>query len=441
MIETFDQFLTTFSRTERLPPRELSLYHQQLLARLVRHAYDRVPFYRDRLRHLITSDGEVDLRQWNSVPFLSREDVIAHGRDMRVAGLPAEYGEIVELRTSGSTGGVPLQIAVNGLVAFVSNALLTRTARRFDIDTSHPLAMIIYFGNEPVPPYPEGGLKKGWSQADSAAPCYQLHLTTPIDQQLEWLARTKPSYLLTAPSNALGIGYSVTPEQGRALGIEVVIMVGETVPDGARETIAERLGARAVAIYGCQEIGHIASECEVAPRYHVAVENALVEIVNDEGRDVAPGGRGRIILTGLYNYAMPFIRYEIGDVAVAGTQACACGRTLPVIERIVGRTRNAFVFRDGTRLWPRSFTVRPMHAFVPFRRYQLVQLDHETIEFRYESDGSGREPDLQALNAYARQVIHPSVSVRLVAVERLPAGPSGKLEEFISNVSTANASR
>lgn len=436
MAGTFHQFLNTIERTERLPPRDLSLYHQDLLVRLIRHAYDKLPFYRDRLGRLFTPNGEVDLRQWNSVPFLTRGDVIAHGRDMRVAGLPAEYGEIVELRTSGSTGGVHVQFAVNSLVAFVSNALLTRMARRFNIDTSRPLAMIIYFGNESVPPYPEGGLKKGWSRANPATPCYQLHLTTPIGQQLEWLARTKPSYLLTAPSNALGIAYSVAPEQGRALGIEVVIMVGETVPDGARETIAERLGARAVAIYGCQEIGHIASECE-AGRYHVAPENVLVEIVDDNGRDVAFGQRGRVIVTGLYNYAMPFIRYEIGDVAVAGTQACSCGRTLPVIERIVGRTRNAFVFRDGTRMWPRSFTVRPMHAFVPFRRYQLIQLDYETIEFRYEPDGSGREPDVHALNAYARQAIHPSVSVRLLAVEKLSVGPGGKLEEFISNVTAA----
>jgi phenylacetate-CoA ligase len=106
---------------------------------------------------------------------------------------------------------------------------------------------------------------------------------------------------------------------------------------------------------------------------------------------------------------MPFIRYEVGDIAVAGTGSCACGRTLPIIKRIEGRTRNVFVFRDGTRFWPRNSTVRPMHAFVPFRRYQWVQLDQENIEFRYTADGSGRPPDVAALNAYARQSIHPSL--------------------------------
>ena len=78
---------------------------------------------------------------------------------------------------------------------------------------------------------------------------------------------------------------------------------------------------------------------------------------------------GRVIVTRLYNYAMPFIRYELGDFAVAGTGPCACGRTLPVIARIKGRARNAFVFRDGSRMWPRSLMIQSMHAFVAFSRF------------------------------------------------------------------------
>lgn len=435
----FNQFLQALERTERSPPRELARYHQELLARLVRHAHDSLPFYRARLGQLFTPEGDVDLRRWNGVPILTRNDVLEHGQEMRVADLPAEYGDIDETQTSGSTG-IPLKIATNGMVFLVANALFTRAVRRFGVDTSRPLAFIGRLRDEAVEPYPEGTTTRGgWSRADPSALLHKLRLTTPADQQVEWLARRGAPYLATTPSGALGIAYSVTPEQGRALGIEVVILTGETVPDGARELIAERLGARVAAIYACREIGHIASQCEVAVHYHVAAENTLVEIVDENGRDVAPGQRGRVIVTGLYNYVMPFIRYDIGDVAVAGTGPCPCGRTLPVIHRIVGRTRNAFVFRDGTRVWPRAFTIRPMQAFVPFRRYQLVQLDYETIEFRYEPDGSGREPDLNAANAYARETIHPSVNLRLVEVDDLPIGPSGKLEEFISNLPVPNS--
>jgi len=216
-----------------------------------------------------------------------------------------------------------------------------------------------------------------------------------------------------------------------------VLLNGENVPDGAREFIAERLGARAAAFYSCQEIGHIASECEAAAHYHVAAENALVEIVDDRGRDVRPGERGRVIVTGLYNYVMPFIRYELGDIAVAGQGRCPCGRTLPVIARVEGRSRNAFVFRDGSRMWPRTSMVRAMQPFVPFTRFQMVQLDFERIEFRYLPDGSGRAPDVVGLNEHARTVFHPSVELAPVEVDALIPGPSGKFEEFISRVSAA----
>ena len=440
MDELFDRYMRVLEQTERLPLPELAHYQEQLLTALVRHACENTSFYPDRLACLFDSNGEIDLANWNAVPILTRDDVIAHSRDMRASQLPPVYGGIGEIRTSGSTGQ-PLEIAINGLVLVSSNALLTRMARWFGLDPSRPLAMIRRAENDPVPPYPDGATRKGWSFADPQAPLYILELKTPVDRQIEWLSRKKAPYLLTPASGALGIAHAVTPESGRALGIEMVISIGETIPDGTREFIAERLGARFAAMYACQEVGAIACECEIAPHYHVAAENALVEIVDDQGRDVRPGERGRVVVTGLYNFAMPFIRYAIGDVAVAGALQCPCGRSLPVIERILGRTRNAFVFRDGSQIWPRGSTVRPMHEFVPFRRYQLVQLDYETIELRYEPDGSDRKPDLAGLNDYARRVFHPSVELSVVEVKQLLPGPGGKLEEFVSNIAHSTVPR
>jgi phenylacetate-CoA ligase len=167
----------------------------------------------------------------------------------------------------------------------------------------------------------------------------------------------------------------------------------------------------------------------------------LVEILDEHGRDVRPGERGRVVLTGLYNYAMPFIRYAIGDVAVAGHGPCPCGRTLPVIAQVEGRTRNAFVFRDGTRVWPRARMVRQMKAFVPFVQYQLVQLDHERIELRYVPDGSGSAPNLDGLAAFARNMLHASVTISITPMDALPRGANGKFEDILSLVPQAAQAR
>ncbi len=141
MPEPFDRYIRGLAQTERMAPGDLASYQEQLLIRLVRHARDRVPFYRRRLDALFNANGEVDLSHWNEVPILSRDEAVASGRDMRVAQLPAQYGAIGTFKTSGSTD-VPLEFASNGLVFLTANALFTRMTRWFGLDVSRPLAAI-----------------------------------------------------------------------------------------------------------------------------------------------------------------------------------------------------------------------------------------------------------------------------------------------------------
>ncbi len=264
---------------------------------------------------------------------------------------------------------------------------------------------------------------------------FELDIDTPIAQQLEWLERVRAPCLLTHPASAVALAEAVSAERGRAIGLEVIFGYGELVPDGAHEIVAERFGARFAAHYACTEVGVLALECPETRHYHIAVENAVVEVVDEAGRPVPPGERGRVVVSGLYNYAMPFIRYELGDYAVADAEACPCGRTLPVITRVDGTIRRAFVFEDGTRFWLRGAIVRGMAEFVPFRRYQIVQIDHRRIELRYVPDGSGRIPDVDGLAAFARQRIHPSVEMKLAPMDNLPNDPSGKFHDIFSLVS------
>jgi phenylacetate-CoA ligase len=255
-----------------------------------------------------------------------------------------------------------------------------------------------------------------------------------VEQQLEWLLRRKCPYLMTLPSNAMALAYAATPAQARDLGIEIIFSISETVVSGARELIAERLRARLVGIYSCEEVGYIATECPAAPHYHTVTENALVEIVADDGSPTAGGQPGRVLVTGLCNHATPFIRYDIGDVAIPALGPCSCGRSLPVIAQVVGRTRNAFVFKDGKRVWLRIWDEQAMKACVPCREMQMVQVEHQRLELRYVPDGSGRPADRAGLDAYVRSRIHPNAEVILTPVEAIPRGPGGKFDPFISMV-------
>jgi len=252
MTEAFGRYLAALARTEWLPPAQLLHYQQQLLERLVRHAHEQVPFYRERLGCLFARDGTIDFSRWHDVPIIERAEVIARGAEMRTPDLPDLYGAIMEMRSSGTTG-IPLRHTANELVAVAGNAATTRMARWFGLDTARPLAKIRMFLDGESPRYPDGIVHDGWSAANPEAVSYGLELRTPVAQQLEWLARRKAPYLLTAPSNALALAYAATPEQARDLAIEFIFGIGETVSDQARETVAKRLGARLAGIYSCQE--------------------------------------------------------------------------------------------------------------------------------------------------------------------------------------------
>jgi phenylacetate-CoA ligase len=428
--DAFTRYLKALGQTEWLPPFQLLQYQRRLIEQIARHARENVVFYRDRLACLFGADGSFDFSRWHDVPILERAEAVARGDEMRAPDLPENYGAIREMRTNGTTGS-PLRHAANELVIMAGNAATTRMARWFSVDTARPMAKIL-FGESPADP--DGVAYNGWSGANPETVSYALGLRTPIPKQLEWLARHRAPYLTTSPSNALALAYAATPEQARALAIEFILAIGETVSAHARETVAARLGARLAGIYSCQEVGVVATECPAAPHYHVVAENAFVEIIGEDGRAVGPGETGRVVLTGLYNYAMPFIRYAIGDVARWATAPCRCGRSLPVIAEVEGRTRSAFVFRDGSRMWPRLWDAREMRQFVPFREFQLVQLDHEHIELRYVPDGSDRAHDTAGLAAFVHARMHPSVSIDLVRLDAMPQGPSGKFEQFVSLV-------
>src|SRR5690606_16063774 len=153
----------------------------------------------------------------------------------------------------------------------------------------------------------------------------------------------------------------------------------------------------------------------------VCAVSVLLEIVDDDGQPVGPGGEGWIAITALVNFAMPLIRYMIGDRASAGSpDPCACGRTLPAIERIVGRARNRFVLPDVRAYWPSGELALAMRRFVPFRQFQMVQTERGKIELRYVPDESETGADETGLAALVRKRVHPGVTVELKPVTEIP---------------------
>jgi phenylacetate-CoA ligase len=185
-------------------------------------------------------------------------------------------------------------------------------------------------------------------------------------------------------------------------------------------------------MYSANELGYLALQCPRHEHYHVQSEGVLLEVLDAAGRPCAPGEIGRVVITSLHNFAMPLVRYDIGDYAEVGA-TCPCGRGLPVLARIVGRTRNMLTLATGERYWP-NFALRGMTSELPILQHQIVQKAYDRIEARLVT---GRRLEAGEEDRLRRQLLSrlpEGFRVDLVYCESIPRGEGGKFEDFVSEV-------
>ncbi len=416
---------SALERLERASATEVALTQLSALERIVRHARETTSFYADRLAPLFVG-GEFTPQHWASVPILTRQEAQDNSAAIRSTRLP-DGTEAREGETSGSTG-TPLKFAWSTLSSISTRAVVERMTVWHGLDPAASLAEIRSF-----PPgyanFPGQRVGQSWSFRSPAASYYRLSVTTPVARQLAWLKLVGVGYLLTYPTMLRELAEACLAENAD-LGFDAVLTVGEVLTPEIRELCRAAFGARAIDSYGCQEMGKVAVECEVSGHYHVCASNVLLEVLDDDGRQVPPGESGRIVLTSLYNYAMPFIRYEIGDFGRLGGP-CPCGRSLPVLTEILGRRRNMITLPDGNRLWLPGRALAALAAHVPMKRMRLVQTAPDNFDLLYLPNAGGGEPDLPRLQASAAHHIHPDVRIQAIAVEDLTRSAGGKYEDVV----------
>jgi phenylacetate-coenzyme A ligase PaaK-like adenylate-forming protein len=421
-------FLITLRETQFATAQAFGAYQLDLLEKIVRHAHDQVPFHRDRLAPLFR--GERFLTDnWHDVPLMTRDDIRAQGPALYAPPDPSPSGKFVEDTTTGTTD-MPLHYRQSDFVVIASQCQTERMLEVHGIDrTAHKA--IIRVGPDKAP-YPLGRSGTGWNLTFPWARTSELDIRTTIANQAEWLLRRRPKYLMTYSSNAAAIARTLAA-QGAKLDLAAVLTVGETVTEESREEVKRGFGCPIIDSYGSMEAGYLAFQCPAGGGYHLCAESTLVEVVDVDGMPAPAGSLGRVVLTSLYNYAMPFIRYAIGDYAVAAEGPCACGRTLPRLASIAGRSRNVFTFADGSQRAPWNWRTVLLKRFRA-RELQIVQTALDVIELRYVPLEGIAPPDAAWIAALGKEMIHPAVTMKAVAVEQIPRAPSGKIEDCISLV-------
>ena len=397
------------------------------LAVLLRHAYSSVPHYRQAWSGLYDPDAPLTPERFSRLPRLTRRELQAGFDSLKSGAVPASHGPVSEVRSSGSTGAA-VRVLKTRLTQLIWNALTLRDHHWHRRDLRGKLAAI-RLGRTPGTfdnwgPATQGVLETGQSVVISAR--------EDVDSQLRLLEREQPDYLITYPSLVRELARRSIEQRGRLSSLREVRTFGELVGPETRDLCDRAWKVPLSDVYSAEEVGYIALQCPRDAHYHVQSEDVLVEILDEGNRPCTPGQTGRVVVSSLHNFAMPLIRYELGDYAEV-SEPCPCGRGLPALRSIAGRVRNMLVTASGARYWP-ALGDRKFFEIAPVVQRQVVQKDYDLIEVRLVVAAPLAQEQERRLRELILSGLPPGFRLSFVYCEDIPRSAGGKFEDFISEV-------
>lgn len=397
---------------------------------LLAHAVKTVPWYQDRFAEVAQRDtGWLDWDNWQALPLLRRADIQEAGPALVSAEIPKDHGQPFDISSSGSTGR-PITVKGTGVTAvrFLANQL--RYHRWHQRDFSAKMAALVYL-REAQREAAQKNQGLPWNFTSNAGLMMFYDINAPVEKQFAWLQEQNPTYLVTYPSNLREL-LRLSQESGASISqLQQVLTLSELVDERLRLACQDIWGVKISDSYSSQETGWIAMQCSDCPEYHVQSESLLVEILDERGMPCRPGEIGRVVLTDLHNFATPLIRYEIGDYAEPGLP-CACGRGLPVMKRILGRTRNLVTLPSGEKHWP--MLPLKFRTGTRIRQFQLVQKSITGMELKLVADRALTLAEEEQVRQQIAGNLGYSFEVQFTYCEVIARGTGGKYEDFRSEL-------
>ena len=414
------------------PADRLLDYQRTQLEHLVRHAKANVPFYENRLDRLFSPFGTIDWDQWTKLPILTRQDLADHREAMLAGNLPPHHGATKSFSTSGTTGD-PVTITQNRFATATSNAAMFRAHTWHGIDWSKRLCYRSILDPE-IAPWPKG-IERGpwgapWAQGTVMGRRFDVNQFAGTENTLEFLERNRIDYLINGPNSVQVLALEAM-RLGISIKLDRIMLHGGGASDACREACRDAFGAEIIPLYSSKEGHRMAYTCPTGNHYHVHDENLLIEIVDDDGVPCAPGEVGRIVVTPFYSTAQPLIRYDHGDLAIAGVP-CGCGRTLSVLQEIMGRAGDIFRLPDGRHIYRRL--PDSLRKVLGASRWQIAQVGPSDLELRYVPTDEAAQGDEAAVADAVRDCYDGDFAVSIARVAEIQPAVSGKFSEYVSEL-------
>ena len=260
-----------------------------------------------------------------------------------------------------------------------------------------------------------------------------------IDKQVETIKNLQPDIIDGYSGPILLIAKKI--EIGE-INPKIIFGSAELIDEESRKIIEKSFSAPYFDQFGCAEIDRSAWQCPERTGYHMDIDSVITQFVDGQGASTAPGENGDIVYTSLFNYAMPIIRYNIGDVGSESTDECNCNRGLPLMSVVEGRSDNFIPLPDGRFLSPRVFTntmslYKNYHDIVQFMIIQqsLSQID---ILIQKKLDSTISEGVMEGdLITHFRKILSlkEDVTLSIIFETNIPIEHNGKHKSVISKLS------
>jgi phenylacetate-CoA ligase len=409
-------------------PERLEGYSLERLREFLCTVATTVPYYEKLFRSIAFNPAGVrTLADLTAVPLLTKAIIRSN-----TEALKARSATGLQRFNTGGSSGEPLIFFLDKERLSHYVAAKWRATRWWDVDIGDP--EIVVWGS----PIELGA--QDWVRSirdrllrSTLLPAFEMS-ESKLDAFVAEIRVRRPAMLFGYPSVLAHIARHAE-SRGQVLndaGVRVAFVTAERLYPEQRNQIMRAFGCSVANSYGGRDAGLIAHECP-AGGMHMSAEDIIVEIVDGEGNAQPPGAVGEIVVTHMASKGFPFIRYRTGDVGVLDERVCNCGRGLPLLKEIQGRTTDFVVAQDGTVMHGLAliYVVRDLPGIAKFKIMQ-ESINHTKVRLVAGSDFD--HGVVERIRAGMAERLGAGVWIDVEIVDDILSEPSGKYRYVTSKV-------
>lgn len=411
-------------------PEEIREIQERRLVMLLRYAWENTEYYKKVLSECnVVCGDKVNIDRFEDIPFLTKEIILTHGPKLKSKILPKGRKPYVN-RTGGSTGE-PVEYWQDSYYDAVNTADKLYHFYTFGKDIGD-VEMKIWGSDRDI--FTDTGnwkvKLKNFLYNRKIQTCRNLSEET-IRSIVKNMNRVKPKIIWGYVDGVYTIAKYINQHKMELHSPAAIFCGGGTLFPHIEEVIYKAFHAPAINFYGSREMGDVACECSEKAGLHVTSHSHKLEIIDLNGKPLLEED-GDIVITSLTNYAMPFIRYKIGDRGRMTTQKCSCGRGFPLIKSVSGRSMESFITVKGEFVSPIYLITMIGTSFNPgyVKKFQIVQDTYTQVTVKMVLNNDIKPEDVQMnldkISEKIRTIMGPECVVSFEFVDVIPHTNSGK---------------